>query len=133
MKRIVLALALAAGIYGAALGAGTLLYATGAIATGATHNNCPDFHHELAPQYGGDAQNVPQSAVKAAAEHCLTGHVLTEREAYRSEYVFWSAWPAVLFAFIFLAWPLWVEILHNQERADGRKEVQRGHSHPGMA
>jgi hypothetical protein len=133
MKRVLLALAIAAGIYGAALGAGTLLYTTGVMPTGATHNNCPDFHHELAPQYGGDAQDVPQSAVKSAAEHCLSGHTLTEGEAYRTEYVFWSAWPAVLFAVIFLAWPVWAETLHNQDREDGRKEVKRVHSQHGMA
>ena len=133
MRRIVLALALAAAIYGAALGAGTLLYATGAIPIGATHNDCPDFHHVLAPQYGGDAQNVPQSAVKAAAANCLSSHALTKSEAYRSEYVFWSAWPAVIFAIIFLAWPVWTETLHNQEREDGRKEVRHRHSQHGMA
>ncbi len=133
MKRIFLALAIAAAIYGAELGAGTLLYVTGAMPTGATHNNCPDFRHELASQYGGDAQNVPQSAVKAAAEQCLSGHELTKREAYRTEYVFWSAWPAVLFAIIFLAWPVWAETLHNQEREDGRKEVKRARRQQGMA
>ena len=101
--------------------------------TGPTHNNCPDFRHELAPQYGGEAKNVPQSAVKAEAENCLAGHTLTEREAYRTEYVFWSAWPAVLFAIIFLAWPVWAETLHNQEREDGRKEAKRGHSQHRMA
>ena len=133
MKRILLALVLAAAIYGAALGAGTLLYATGAIATGATHNNCPDFHQALAPQYGGNEQDVPQSAVKAAAAHCLGEHALTKGNAYRSEYVFWSAWPAVLFAIIFLAWPVWTETLHNQEREDGRKEVRHRHSQHGTA
>jgi len=133
MRRALLALAIAAAIYGAELGAGTLLYVTGSIPTGATHNNCPDFHHELAPQYGGDAKDVPQPAVKAAAEHCLSGHTLTEGEAYRTEYVFWAAWPAVLFAIIFLAWPVWAETLHNQEREDGRKEAKRGHSQHGMA
>lgn len=133
MRRVFLALVIAAAIYGAELGAGTLLYATGTMPTGATHNNCPDFHHELAPQYGGDAQDVPQSAVKAAAEHCLSGHTLTKGEAYRTEYVFWSAWPAVLFALIFLAWPVWAETLHNQEREDGRKEVKRARKQQGMA
>ncbi len=133
MRRIFLALAIAAGIYGAALGVGTLLYVTGAIPTGATHNNCPDFHHALAPLYGGDAQDVPQSAVKEQAENCLAGHTLTKREAYRTEYVFWSAWPAVLFAVIFLAWPAWVTILHNQETAEWRKGVTGGQSHTGMA
>jgi hypothetical protein len=125
MNRVLLALALAAAIYGAELAAGTLLYVTGAMPTGATHNNCPDFHHELAPQYGGDAKDVPQAAVKAAAENCLAGHTLTKAEAYRTEYVFWAAWPAVLFAIIFLAWPVWAQTLHNQEREDGRKEVRR--------
>ena len=132
MKRVLLALAIAAAIYGAELGAGTLLYVTGTIPTGATHNNCPDFHHKLADDWGIDAKDVPQSAVKEQAENCLAGHVLTEREAYRTEYVFWSAWPAVLFAVIFLVWPVWVEILHNQERED-HKEVNRGHSRHRMA
>ena len=40
MKRIVSAAAIALAIYGLAVGAGSLLYATGAIATGATHNDC---------------------------------------------------------------------------------------------
>jgi hypothetical protein len=40
MKRIGVALAIALGIYGVAVGAGSVLYATGAIATGATHNDC---------------------------------------------------------------------------------------------
>jgi hypothetical protein len=131
MRRVFLALALAAGIYGAALGAGTVLYATGAMPTGATHNDCPDFHQALAPQYGGNAQDVPQPAVAAAAAHCLGEYALTKGAAYRSEYVLWPAWPAVVFALVFLAWPLWAETLHNQER--GVKEVARGHSQPGMA
>ncbi len=40
MKRIAAAAAIALAIYGLAVGAGSLLYATGTIATGATHNDC---------------------------------------------------------------------------------------------
>ena len=86
MKRIVIAAGIAALIYGIALGAGSLLYATGAIATGATHNDCANFKETLAPQYGNDEEKVPQSAIKALAKQCLAGHELTEKDAFRSAY-----------------------------------------------
>lgn len=125
MKRLLIALVIAGGIYGVGLGIGSLLYATGAIATGATHNDCEDFRKEIAdnPQMFGlapgiDEEDVPQSAIKALAQECLAGHVLTEEEAFREEYLIWSAWPAIICAAIFLAWPFWARILHNQERAE---------------
>ena len=125
MKRIGIGIVIAAVIYGLALGAGSLLYATGAIATGATHNDCENFKEELAPQYGGNEEDVPQSAIKSLAEECLAGHELTEREAFRTEYLMWAAWPAVVCAMIFLAWPRWVAILHRQEQAELADEASR--------
>jgi hypothetical protein len=113
-----IALLIVGGLYAMGLGVGSLLYATGAIATGATHNDCENFREELAPLYGGDEEDVPQSAIKALAEECLAGHELTEEEAFREEYLVWSAWPAVICAVIYLAWPSWRRILHNQERAE---------------
>jgi hypothetical protein len=118
MKRAGVAVAIAVAIYGAAAGAGSLLYATGAIATGATHNDCVDFRHQIAKERGIDDQDVPQQDIKEATRACLDQHTLTKGEAFRSEYLFWSAWPAVICAVIFLAWPVWARILHNQERAE---------------
>lgn len=113
-----MAIGIAAALYGVGIGIGSLLFATGVIATGATHNDCENFREELAPLYGGDEEDVPQSAIKQLAEECLAGHELTEEEAFREEYVIWSAWPAAICALIFLAWPSWARILHNQERAE---------------
>jgi hypothetical protein len=117
--RVGIAVAIAAAIYFAGLGAGSLLYATGAIATGATHNDCANFQRTLAPQYGGHEGDVPQSAIKAEAERCLAQHTLTAGEAFRSEYLLWPAWPAAICAIVFLAWPHWARVLRNQDIADG--------------
>jgi hypothetical protein len=125
LKRIGVAVLIAVGIYGVALGVGSLLYATGAIATGATHNDCANFKEQLAPQYGGSEEDVPQSAVKALAEDCLAGHELTEREAFRTEYLMWAAWPAVVCAMIFLAWPAWSRAIGRQEAAELAEEASR--------
>lgn len=125
MKRILIALAIAIGIYGVAVGAGSLLYATGVIATGATHNDCADFKKTLAPSYGGKEEDVPQAAIKAEAERCLAGHELTEEHAFRTEYLYWGAWPALVCAAIFLAWPVWARILSNQEDAEDAAEAAR--------
>jgi hypothetical protein len=127
MRRILIALAIAGVIYGLGLGAGSLLYFSGAIATGATHNDCEDFRKTLAPQYGGDEHDVPQSAIKAEAERCLAGHELTEEEAFREEYLIWPVWPAAICAVIFLLWPAWARILHNQEMADEDGEIAPQH------
>ena len=125
MKRIGIALAIAVFIYGVALGAGSLLYASGVIATGATHNDCENFKEELAPQYGGNAKDVPQSAIKARAEECLAGHELTKGEAFKTEYLMWAAWPAVVCAMIYLAWPRWSRILHRQEQSELAEAASR--------
>jgi hypothetical protein len=125
MTRIAIALGIAALIYGVALGAGSLLYASGAIATGATHNDCANFKATLAPQYGGDEEKVPQSAIKALAKECLAGHELSTWEALRSEYLVWSIWPAAVCAVIFLLWPAWARVLHRQEEADLAAEASR--------
>ena len=118
LQRVALAVTIAAVLYFVGLGIGSLLYATGAIATGATHNDCEEFKKILAPQYGGDEEDVPQSAIKALATECLAGHELTEEEAFREEYVVATAWPAAICAVIFLFWPAWAAILHRQELAD---------------
>ncbi|HYM14442.1 MAG TPA: hypothetical protein VEZ14_02660 [Dehalococcoidia bacterium] len=129
-QRIAVALAIALAIYGVALGTGTLLYRTGVIATGATHNNCADFRAQLAAQRGVSEQDVPQSDVAAATAQCLTGHTLTKWEAFRSEYLLWSAWPALICALVFLAWPAWAGVLERQEAA-GRGD--QGRPGEGMA
>ncbi len=125
MKRIVMALAIALAIYGAAVGVGSLLYATGAIATGATHNGCAGFRSKIADERGIDDSDVPQQDVRDATRACLDQHTLTKREAFRSEYLFWSVWPAVICAVIFLAWPAWARILRNQEQAELAEEASR--------
>lgn len=116
-QRIVMAVAIGVAIYALALGAGTLLYRTGAIATGATHNDCADFRAQLAKERGIDEQDVPQADIGAATAACLDGHTLTKWGAFRSEYLLWSAWPAVICTAVFLAWPVWAGILERQEAA----------------
>ena len=122
-KRIGIAVVLAVGIYAAALGVGGGLYATGAIATGATHNDCADFKHVIAVERGIHDQDVPQADVSARTQACLDEHTLTKGGAFRSEYLFWAAWPGVICAVIFLAWPAWARTLHNQELADELRET----------
>lgn len=117
-KRIAVAIVIAAGIYAIALGIGTLLFATGTIATGATHNDCPNYREDIAREQGIDEEDVPDEQVKNATIACLEEHELTEEEAYRSEYLFWSVWPGVICAVIFLLWPVWTRILLNQEAAE---------------
>ncbi len=126
MKRAAIALAIALAIYGVAAGAGSLLYATGAIATGATHNDCD--RAAVARTLGKAEHDVTQQELKTETRKCLNEHALTKWEALRSEYLFWSAWPAVICAVIFLAWPAWARILHNQEQAELAEEAGRlGH------
>ena len=127
MKRVGVALAIAAVLYGVGLGVGSLLYATGVIATGATHNDCEGFREQIAEERGIDEEDVEQRDIKALAEACLAGHGLTEEEAFREEYLLWSAWPAAICAVIFLVWPIWSRILHNQEEA----EIAAGEAVPG--
>ncbi len=117
-RRIGIAVLIAAVIYGAGLGVGSLLYATGAIATGATHNDCAGFRKAIAEERGIDEEDVPQEDIKAATAACLQEHELTEEEAFRSEYLFWPVWPAAICAVIFLLWPAWSRALHNQESAE---------------
>ena len=98
MKRLGIALAIAAAIYGVAIGAGALLYATGAIATGATHNDCVGIKQKLATQLGIAEEDVPQAEISRATSACLDTHELTKGEAFRSEYLFWAAWPGFVCA-----------------------------------
>lgn len=124
MKRILLALAIAAGIYGAILSVGIVLYQTGNIATGATHNDCGDLKQEIADRdYGGDEELVPQEQLKQETILCLEEHELTPEEAFRSEYLIWGVWPGIICAVIFLLWPLWSKVLENQEAAELAEEA----------
>ena len=129
MKRIALALGIGAVIYGLALGAGSVLYATGAIATGATHNDCADFRSEIAKERGIGDDEVPQSEIKARTQACLASHELSDRHAFRSEYLFWSIWPAVSCVAVFLMWPLWARALERQELGDVVRDAS--HLEPG--
>jgi hypothetical protein len=132
-QRLLIAAALAVGIYGLALGAGTLLYRTGAIGTGATHNDCADFRAKIAEERGIAEEDVPQSDVGAATAACLDGHTLTKWEAFRSEYLLWSAWPAVICAVVFLAWPVWAGVLERQEEAERAAGAESGRHGTDMA
>jgi hypothetical protein len=120
---MVVALAIALGIYGVAAGAGSLLYATGAIATGATYNNCD--RGVIARTLGKAQDDLTQQELKSETAKCLEGHTLTKGDAFRSEYLFWSAWPAAICAMVFLAWPVWTRILRNQEDAERAAEASR--------
>jgi hypothetical protein len=123
MKRLLTAVVVGLLIYAAMLALGTTLYATGAIGEGATHNDCVDFQQKIAKQQGIDQADVQQSQVKAATQTCLDTHSLTKWHAFRSEYLEWAAWPAVVVAGIFLLWPTWAAALHNQEI--GEREAGR--------
>ena len=126
MQRLLIALVIALGIYGIAVGVGSLLYATGAIATGATHNDCGELKKDIADErYGGDEEHVLQEELKQATIVCLAEHELTEREAFRSEWLFWSIWPGVICAVIFLLWPMWSRTLENQEEAEAAEQAPR--------
>jgi hypothetical protein len=145
LKRIGIAVVLAAAIYGIALGIGSLLYATGTIATGATHNDCPDYAEVIAdPQHEArndgflppeamalrdvneeDVRDHYQYLVRAATIACLTDHELTEEQAFREEYLFWTIWPGVIVGVVFLFWPIWAGILHRQEQADLAADASR--------
>lgn len=111
-----MALAIALAIYGLAVGAGSLLYVTGAIATGATHNDCD--RAVIARTLGKAQDDVTQQELKTATRKCLDEHQLTQGRAFRSEYLFWGMWPAVICAAVFLAWPVWARALRNQEAAE---------------
>ena len=63
--------------------------------------------------------------MKTETQKCLSTHTLSKGEAFRSEYLFWSGWPAVICALVFLAWPAWGRILHNQESADRAEDARR--------
>jgi hypothetical protein len=126
MKRLLLAGAIAVVIYAAMMALGTTLYTTGVIGAGATHNDCVDFRQKIAAREGIDQEDVQQSQLKAATEACLETHKLTKSHAFRSEYLEWAAWPAVVTAAIFLLWPAWSRTLHNQEQAELQADLEAG-------
>ena len=129
MKRTFVALSIAAGVYVIALAAGSTLYATGVIGTGATHNDCANFRQEIARERGIAEDEVPQSDIKARTQQCLASHELGAGEAFRSEYLFWSIWPAVICAGVFFMWPLWSRAIDRQEMAEVAREAS--HTEPG--
>ena len=125
MKRLAIAAAIACVIYAAMLALGSVLYTTGVIGAGATHNDCVDFRHQIAVQQGIDDKDVPQEQVKTATAACLEEHRLTKWGAFREEYLVWAAWPAAVTAMIFLLWPRWSAALHRQDMADAVDEAPR--------
>jgi len=125
MRRLLIAFGIAGAIYGGAVAAGVLLYATGAIATGATHNDCADFKAQIARERAIDEQDVPQHEIQERTQACLAEHELTERHAFREEFLIWSAWPAAVSAAVFLLWPGWARVLHRQEQAEAGPEARR--------
>jgi hypothetical protein len=112
------ALAIAAAIYGIGVSVGAVLWATDALPRGATHNDCENFAKIIAKEKGISKEDVEQSDIKALAEECLAGHV-REESAVLHDFVTWSVWPAVICAMIFLIWPAWARTLDNQDAAEG--------------
>jgi hypothetical protein len=127
LKRIGTAIVIAAGIYALAVGAGSVLYATGNMPTGATHNDCSGYRKEIAEEQRIPEEDVPQSEIKSRTEACLATHELTEEEAFRTEYLFWSIWPGIICAAVFLIWPVWTRVLLNQEAHGDSEEVGGRH------
>jgi hypothetical protein len=125
MKRVLTAAAIALTIYGLAVGAGTVLYASGSMPTGATHNDCAGFRTSIAEEQGIDKQDVPQEQVRDATAHCLEAHEQTAEHAFRTEFLVWSMWPAVICAVIFLVWPGWARALERQEQVELAGEAAR--------
>ena len=79
----------------------------------------------IARTLGKAQDDVTQQELKTETAKCLDAHTLTKGEAFRSEYLFWSAWPAVISAVVFLLWPLWTRILRNQGDAERAAEAAR--------
>ena len=132
MKRLGIALLMFAVIYGISVGIGGVLYATDRIATGATHNDCEDFRAIIAEEQGIDEEDVPQSEIKARSIECLESHERTPEESFRTSFLIWGAWPALICPLVFLAWPLWARILHNQQLAE-ESEPKGGPAHESGA
>ena len=131
--RLLIALAIAGGIYGVAVGVGGAVYASGNMPTGATDNDCPDYRQEIADREGIDAEDVPQEQIKSETEACLAGHEQTDEEAFRNEFLFWSAWPAIICAVVFLVWPIWTRVLLKQEAHADDGETGGEHRAPNHA
>ena len=123
MKRFGLAAAIAFGIYGVAVGTGSLLYVTGAIATGATHNDCD--RAVIAWTLGKAQDDVTAQELKTETRKCLDAHTLTKGEAFRIEDLVWSSGPAEILTFIILACLVCGRTLHNQEQAEIGGEASR--------
>jgi len=122
-----MAVAIAAGLYAVSLSVGGALYATDNIPLGPTHNDCENFRERLAEEQGIDEQDVAQEDIKALAEACLSGHRFDgQSEPFRTEYVVWGMWPGIVCAVVFLLWPAWSRILHNQEVAEAADEEAGG-------
>ena len=119
-NRILIALGIAAAIYAVALGIGGVLYATDNIPLGATHNDCEGIRKAIAEERGIKEHDVEQSELKERTRVCLEEHRFDDQsEPFRKEYLVWGAWPGIVCGIIFLSWPSWARILHNQEVAEG--------------
>ena len=125
MKRLLMAIGIAAAIYGLSASIGLVLYATGNIATGATHNDCADIKAEIAAEQGIAEEDVVQSELAARTQACLDEHELTPEYALRTEYLTWPLWGALVAAGVFLMWPLWTRVLENQDIADPAQDAPR--------
>ena len=117
MRRLWVAIAIAIGIYALAVGIGSIIYAAGWMPTGAAHNDCANYRQTIAEEQGIDEEDVAQEDIKQASIACLETHERDAEDVFKT-YLFWSAWPAVITAAIFLAWPAWAAALHRQEQTE---------------
>jgi hypothetical protein len=126
-RRLLAALAIAVGIYTVAMGTGFVLYKTEAIGTGPMHTECPDYKPIIAEEQGIDEEDVEQEDIKARAIACHEAEKaeITPEEAFRTEYLYWSIWPAVICAVVFLLWPVWTRILLRQEEHEASEDAPR--------
>ena len=97
-RRLLAALAIFVVIYLLGFGMGAVLYATGLIGTGPLHTECEDYRAIIAEREGIDEEDVEQEQIKELAVACHEAEKaqITEREAFRAEYLFWPLWPAAI-------------------------------------
>lgn len=123
-RRLLIAAGLFVAIYALGFGMGLTLYATGNIGTGPLHTECEGFAETVAEEQGIPEEDVEQEDIKELAIACHEAEKaeITEREAFRAEYLFWPLWPAAIVAAMSLLWPWWTGILRRQEIADPHVE-----------
>ena len=126
-RRLLTALVIAGGIYGLAMGTGFILYKTEAIGTGPMHTECPNYKPIIAEEQGIDEEDVEQEDIKARSSACHEAEkaAITHEEAFRTEYLYWSIWPAAICAIVFLLWPVWTQILIRQEEHEASEDAPR--------